>query len=762
MKFFLPYLLIVLFVLIFFWQFLFEGLLPIPADTIIGLYHPYRDFYAKNYPNGIPFKNFLITDPIRQQIPWRFLSVSLEKQFVLPLWNPYSFAGTPLLANFQSAPFYPLNLFFFILPFDLAWSFLILLEPLLGGVFLYAYLKNLKLRKLASLLGAITFVFSGFFIVWMQWGTVDHTLLWLPLILLSIDKIFFCLKEFEILNIENKKVKIHIGNKKLILWLFIFLLSLISSFFAGHLQIFFYLFTTLSAYLVARWFQYGKIFKFLFIFLIFYILFFIFTSIQWLPTIKFILLSARGLDQNYLQNPGWFIPWQSLIQFIFPDFFGNPATLNYWGVWNYAEFVGYVGIIPLIMAIYALFFRRDKKTLFFGLVFFTSLVFALPTFLAKLPFVLGIPFISSSQPTRLLAITDFSLAVLAAFGFDYFIKIKKEIFYPLGFIFLSISSIWIFIFFVGKNSLAISDIAVARSNLVFPTIIFFLVLFLITLSVFVKNKNYKKVVYLILLIVTLIDLFRFGWKFLPFTKSDYLFPETPAISFLKQQEKPFRIMSLDSELFPPNFFAIYKLESLGGYDPLYLNRYAQLVAAMERGKPDIHAPYGFNRIITPRNVSSGFINLMGVKYVLSLSDLNDKNLTKVFEEGRTKIYENKSFLPRAFFVETLVKAKDDQAAIEEMFKINSFAKTAIIQDSDLLKQKFSQGKAEIVFYEENEIIIKTQNSQDGFLVVSNTFYPTWHAKIDNRENKIYLTNFNFQGILVPRGIHTIVFYQSLF
>jgi len=740
MKFFLPYLLIVLFVLIFFWQFLFKGLLPIPADTIIGLYHPYRDFYAKDYPNGVPFKNFLITDPVRQQIPWKSLAISLEKQLDLPLWNPYSFAGTPLLANFQSAPFYPLNLFFFILPFDLAWSFLILLEPLLGGIFLYAYLKNLKLKKIASLLGSVTFVFSGFFMVWLEWGTVDHTLLWLPLILLSADKI--------------------IDTKKKFAWLLVFALSMSSSFLAGHLQIFFYLFLVSFFYILSRIIQ-KKQYKQILYFSIGFAVFAVLTCIQWFPTIKFILLSARGLDQNYLQNPGWFIPWQNLIQFIFPDFFGNPATLNYWGVWNYAEFVGYVGIFPLIMAIYALFFRRDKKTLFFGLVFFTSLIFALPTFLAKLPFVLGIPFISSSQPTRLLAITDFSLAVLAAFGFDYFIKRKREIFYPLGFIFLSISSIWIFILFLGKN-LTDANILVSKSNLIFPTIIFVLVLFLIIFSAFIKNKNYKKVIYIILLIVTLVDLFRFGWKFLPFTKSEYLFPETPAISFLKQQEKPFRIMSLDSELFPPNFSIVYKLESLGGYDPLYLNRYAQLVAAMERGKPDIHAPYGFNRIITPHNVSSGFINFMGVKYVLSLFYLNNKNLVKVFEEGRTKIYENKSFLPRAFFVENLVESENDQAAIEEMFKINSFDKTAVIQDSSLLKKKFSKGKVEIVSYKENEIIIKTENSQDGFLVVSNTFYPTWHAKIDNRENKIYLTNFNFQGIAVPKGIHTIVLYQSLF
>jgi len=153
---------VIIFVLLFFWQFFFKGLLPIPSDTIIGLYHPFRDFYAKEYPRGIPFKNFLITDPVRQQYPWRKLSIEAFKRFELPLWNPYNFSGTPLLANFQSASFYPFNLLFFILPFSFAWSFLILFEPLLSAIFLFFYLKNLKLNVWASFLGSIVFAFSGF------------------------------------------------------------------------------------------------------------------------------------------------------------------------------------------------------------------------------------------------------------------------------------------------------------------------------------------------------------------------------------------------------------------------------------------------------------------------------------------------------------------------------------------------------------------------------------------------------------------------
>src|SRR3990172_7137742 len=127
----LPIVLFIFLVLFFFKPVLFENKLPIPSDTIIGLYHPFRDLFSKDYPNGIPFKNSLITDPVRQQYPWRELAISLEKKFELPLWNPYNLSGTPLLANMQSGALYPLNVLFFIFPFSLAWSLLIIFEPVL-------------------------------------------------------------------------------------------------------------------------------------------------------------------------------------------------------------------------------------------------------------------------------------------------------------------------------------------------------------------------------------------------------------------------------------------------------------------------------------------------------------------------------------------------------------------------------------------------------------------------------------------------------
>ncbi|MCL4418706.1 YfhO family protein [Patescibacteria group bacterium] len=755
MKRFFPFAFIFFVVLIFFWQMLFKGLLPIPSDTIVGLYYPFRDLYAKDYPRGIPFKNFLITDPVRQQYPWRSLIMSQEKTKKIPTWNPYNFAGTPLAANFQSAGFYPFNILFFALPFSVSWSILIFLQPFLAGIFLYYYLRNLKIEKTASLLGGVVFSFSGFFIAWMEWGTIIHTALWLPLILLSIDKIFSGTRTRQLLN-----------------WFLILALSMSFSFLAGHLQTFFYLFIFVLFYIFGKLFLSKTKLKKITYLTIPSVVFLVITFFQWLPTIKFILLSARNLDLVGWKETGWFIPWQNLIQFLAPDFFGNPATLNYYGIWNYGEFIGYVGIVAVVLSFFAMFFRRDKKTLFFGTAFFVSLILALPTFFAKIPFMLNLPFISTSQPTRLLFITDFSLSVLAALGFDYFIasKRKKAILYILFFFLLIFAGLWSFVLFLHGGVISSENLIVSRQNLIFPTALFVTTaLLLITMTVTFKNHNNKfflNFISYILILIVIADLFRFGWKFEPFTKKEYLYPKTPVTSFLQNQKQPFRVMSTDSRIFPPNFSIMYKTQTLDGYDPLYLQRYGELMAAMARKKPDISSPFGFNRIIIPQNTSKRLTDLLNVKYVLSLEPLKDTTFKQVFNSEHILIYENSSVLPRAFFVSKTLLADSKQEAINKLFdakySLNSTAVVETVLDKNLFKSGWNIGRASITDYREDSVLISTSNMGKGFLVLTDSFYPTWHAKIDGKETKIYLTDFNFRGIIIPEGKHVAEFYNALF
>lgn len=749
----IPLFLILAVIVIFFRQFFLHGLLPIPSDTLVGLYHPFRDFYAKDYPRGIPFKNFLITDPIRQLYPWKELAVSLEKNFTLPLWNPYNFTGYPLLGNFQTAAFYPLNIFFFFLPFSFAWSLSIFLQPLLAGVFLYLYLRSLKLHPMSSFLGGIAFALCGFSMAWMEWNTVVQTLMWLPLLLLSIDKILFYLSK---------------NNFKFFVWCLVLLCGLSFSFFAGHLQTFFYIFLVQFVYSTLKLFQLKPKIRLVLIFAIIYVAFFVLTAIQWIPTLQFILLSARNVDINYLTTEGWFVPWQNLVQFLAPDFFGNPTTLNYWGIWNYGEFVGYIGLLPLIFAFFALVSRHDKKTYFFGIILFVAFIFAFSTPLGKLPYLLNIPLLSTSQPTRLIGIIDFALCVLAALGFDYLLNVRQKriiLFSTTSFLGIIFLILWIFVLKIHPVNVSVVNLSVAKHNLIFPTAMYATIALLLIFIMFLKQGMPRKVQLLlfgVLLLITIADQLRFADKFTPFVTFKYLYPSTTSIKFLQDNLHNNRLMTTDSRILPPNVSTIYRLQSIEGYDPLYIERYGAFIAAMQRNKPDISSPFGFNRIIIPHDSTSPFINLLGVKYILSFDQLQQKGIKKVYQEGQTKIYENINVLPRAFFATDVVGASDGQDAINKIFKYKNDLKNIAVVENAPKNEIFDKGIIKINRYSENSISIQTENTGEGFLVLTDVYYPTWHAKIDGKETVIYRTDFTFRGILVPRGTHKVEFFNSLF
>jgi len=66
-------------------------------------------------------------------IPPKYLWVSMVKSFQLPLWNPFNYSGIPLLATLQPGVFYPPHALYLLLPFNVAWNWLIILHFALAG-----------------------------------------------------------------------------------------------------------------------------------------------------------------------------------------------------------------------------------------------------------------------------------------------------------------------------------------------------------------------------------------------------------------------------------------------------------------------------------------------------------------------------------------------------------------------------------------------------------------------------------------------------
>jgi len=725
----------------FFYQTIFFHKLPVPTDTLVGLYHPWRDSFAQAYPRGVPFKNFLITDPIRQQIPWKKIVIDAWKRWEFPRWNPYTFTGVPIDANIQAAPYSPFNLLFIIFDFSVAWTLLIMIQPLFSGTLMYLYLRRLDLIGVAALTGSIAWAFGGFATSWLTWGTIMHTALWLPLILLSIDELF-----------RGRKIR-----SQYIWWLVCLGMSVTLTILGGHIQIAVYVLGLSALYGVWKHrLQNRKMILWVAVTLSFVA---VITFAQWFPFLRFFFLAGRMEASESWKTAGWFLPWQHLAQFIAPDYFGNPATLNYWGDWNYGEFIGYIGLIPLLLGISALALRGTPR--FFALAIAVSLFFMLPSPISRLPFLFHIPIISVLQPTRLMMVVDFSLAVLSAFGLDHLLKGEKRFMGKS----IVVCGIWLMILWgviwvgkaAGHDAAIVSNLLVSKRNMVIPTVFF--VVFLIWLAVLVRIKSVKiKTVWVgVLVTIVICDLFRFGWKFTPFTPEEYFFPSTGVIGFLTSQPKPFRVMSLDDRILPPNTSAYYGIETIEGYDPIAPKKYEDFLVATARGKADIRRPTGFNRIYTVHNIDSPLLAYCNVRYVLSLSDVERPFLRQVYREGEVRVYEYTHMLPRVYLADKPIIEKTPEAILGKLIGDPNSRLGVYGGEVELLSLPVrAEEKASVTKYSDNELRLIVSAYNPRLLVILNRFDFGWHATVDGQGTKIFPVNYLFTGLKVPAGTHDVV------
>ncbi len=651
---------LILFSLLFFYKTIVFGLLPIPADALVGLYHPFRDYYAADFPNGVPFKNYILTDPVLQQYPWKWLVVEgwreifsgVFKGLALPRQgqalshireNPYNFSGTPLLANIQAGALYPLNIFFILINnFPLAWTAFIIIQPILATLFMFWWLKNSGVQQASAVFGGIVWAFSSFNLAWLEWGNIGHAGLWLPLALLAVDKI-----------VKRKKDQRMAG----LFWHGLLQFALASSLFAGHLQITLYLLMAVTIYIIAVK-RPGLVsarpgLNKLSVFFVHCFLFLMITSPQWYPTLKFTLQSNRSVEQaDVLTREGFFIRPRQLAQMIAPDFFGNPATLNYRGAWNYAEQIIYIGVIPLLFAFLSIFIKYQKENdvnsisysvlnlhKFCLLLVIAGMLFAVKNPIAEIPYRLNIPIWSDLQPTRLSYLITFGLSTLSAIGFNEFIKHPRKLLSKIVTI-LTIPAILLFTLLVISSKFSPDAKLISQRNLILSSLMLGAAI-LISGVIRLAPKKIYSLLFTLYFLLSIFDLFRFGWKFTPFSPKEYLYPITPAIKFLQDNmQENDRYMTLDRRILPPNANIMYKLKSIEGYDPIYSRQYALIIKEMESGFVT-DEPQSFGRIIRPTNYRSPVTALLGVRYVLSLSDLEEKGWIKVFQEGETRVYERR-------------------------------------------------------------------------------------------------------------------------
>ncbi len=137
------------------------------------------------------------------------------------------------------------------------------------------------------------------------------------------------------------------------------------------------------------------------------------------------------------------------------------------------------------------------------------------------------------------------------------------------------------------------------------------------------------------------------------------------------------------------------------------------------------------------------------------------NLERVFS-GDVKIYRNRDFLPRAYFVREVRCVESDDEALKLMADVGFEPSRLAILDAPekacaAANRTDVNASVKIVKYEPERIELMTQSDEDAYLVLSDSYYPGWKAKVDGVDVPIVRADVLFRAVEVPRGQHKVEF-----
>ncbi len=128
------------------------------------------------------------------------------------------------------------------------------------------------------------------------------------------------------------------------------------------------------------------------------------------------------------------------------------------------------------------------------------------------------------------------------------------------------------------------------------------------------------------------------------------------------------------------------------------------------------------------------------------------------------VFDNRRALPRAWMVDAVVPLmrEDLVEAIRHGQlpdgRVFDPRHMALIDDETASPRQFSSGAATVAVesIRDGHIVVNV-SSNGGFLVLSETFYPGWRARIADRTVAVERVNLGLQGVAVPAGTHRVEF-----
>ncbi len=679
---------------------------------------------------------YLWEDFLFSSYPVRVFAATSMAMGEIPLWNPYTFSGMPFMADIINSVFYLpcVALVAFVKNGTLSYyplQLMVLLHVPLAGVSMYFLARSFSLRTLASLFAGVAYMLTGFMVLHAIHQPVITLAAWIPLIVLSF-----------------RKALAEPG------WTWVFLAALIvgHSTLCGFPQLSLYIYLFLFAYWIFEIFGpraegeqlIGRLLKLALRAGVVVGLSLGVALIQLAPTNELAGLSQRS-EITYTFATQGSIPWIQLLTLFFPKVLGSSGAAGYHffgdgGYWNYWETGIYVGILPLFLSVLALIRWKEKRHLIFfaGFALFALMYAMGDHFVVHRFFFEFIPgFSRFKTPARIGILFAFCVTLLSAFAIDDLLsttfdaakrkRIMRAVGFTAGFALLLVVAVRSGMF---DASLPFLKDASVNATIMGGVNTAFIVMVLSAAALFWIVRSHSSAAGYALIAVLFVDLYLFGegqndGKTNP---TEYFQQAANIVTYLKQEgeHEYFRVNTRNSQgmIMDRNQGMVDRIFSMEGYTPLALQRNIMPIP------PD------------------RFLDLENAKYMT------------VTQGNHLALVPNRSYLPRAFMLyQARVFHSEDSVVAYMSGPAFDERKTAVLEEP--LPSGFHEDTSDVPWaanvtaYGDNSLAVHVQTERPGLLVVSETFFPGWHAFLDDREVPILLCDYRLRAVDMPGGDHIV-------
>ena len=671
---------------------------------------------------------------------YHFIQQSL-KEGVWPLWNPHIYSGVPFAAEIQSGIFYPPNLLRFLLGQEITYrdmEGLVLAHIWWAGFSTYLLARGIRLNRYAAVLSGVAFMFSDLFILHFGNLNLIGVTAWLPLVLLGVHR-----------YLEGASIRwalgagLALGIGSLLGHIQMTLFSMMTvGFWAG-----FWLLTDLSA-----WRHHWR--RAALAVLLPSLIGIGIMAPMLLPGLEIASFTERS-EWRYAETVGFSLSPAQLIGMLIPGFFGRSPALH-WGLWPRVE-VGYIGIFTLILALVGLVTHRDRLTWMLVGVGAIALTFSLGVYsIVHGWFTWLLPGLEQLRaPARFIFLLDLSLALLAGRGLQTMMQTWTPDEHAL------LQGIWkllrnFFIIGLGIGVPLIYAVLLLtqngdagvhlRASVATIAVMHFLLLLSASLGLFFVRKQRwmrgKTFAFLAIALIFL-DLASLGaYNDISDKDPTSNFNRSAILQFLKSDPQLYRIDAKTDidQLWQPDTAMVHQLYDVWGVaNPLsleYYNRYWNSVGSRSTDK----------------------YALLNVKYLLGKKDvvLDQEVWELAFDrDPDLNIYRNRRFQPRVHLLGH-ARVAPDEDTVWTWLQASSFQPLSevIIEGGKPMEEQ--DGVAEIIAWETNQVLIRTQSDTPATLLVVQPWYPGWEVSLDGGPwQPVLRADGAFQAVQLPAGTHEV-------